>query len=134
MESISLGTFHSLFAEFPIVLFTATLIFDLLEYFGYRRSFAIGSWILWLGTFMCIPTIISGWQSTPHSQNHPELLSTHTFLGYILLIYAVLLSLFRLFCYGKNRTDYTILFLALSLILVILTAMTSARGGLLNYG
>jgi uncharacterized membrane protein len=128
------GSLHPTLVHFPIVLFTLTLLADIFLYREKKEFLMVGSWLLWGGTLLIIPTAITGWMASEHfSPDNPNLFK-HLTIVICLAFYAVLYSLFRLWAVLKKKDYPAILYLVLSFILLGLTSWASDKGGILSHG
>lgn len=132
-ESV-LGEFHPLLVHFPIVLFALTLVFDIINYLGRPKAFKVACWMLWSGTLIAIPTLITGWIQSYSFPPHDPIIHQHMILAFCLFAYSLLHSCFRIAVIFKQWTFPPFLFLILSFFNVVLTSATSDRGGLLSHG
>jgi len=131
------GTFHPLLVHFPIVLFTLTLICDLLYGIGKTKAFMIANWMLLGGIVMCIPTLATGWiasESFPVDDPILPIVQKHMYFAFTTSSLALIYGLFRLVSILKHWNIYPIVFVGLSVVLVTLVSWTSDYGGLISHG
>jgi uncharacterized membrane protein len=129
-----LGLYHPVLVHFPIVLFTLTLICDLLNGAGKVRAFKVANWMLLGGVVMSIPTIIAGWEASESFPPGDPIVQKHMILAFTTASFALLYGLFRYSMLLKQRSVPPLVFVALSIVLVTLTLWTSDYGGLLSHG
>lgn len=130
----AVGQFHPIFLHFPIVLFTAALIADLLNYFGKKRAFVAGHWLIIIGVITCIPTIITGLAAEVNFNPNDYLLQKHRSLGFATGISGSLYAGLRISTILWNLSLKPIHYLFLSVLLVALVSWTSDYGGLITRG
>ena len=129
MEAI--GKLHAFFIHFPMLLFTAALLADVLHYFGKLKTLTIGHWLVIIGVVMCIPTIITGVAAANGYASSDFFLERHRMLGYTTGICGSL--------YAGLRISYMIWklplqpfhFVFLSLLLIALVSWTGDYGSLI---
>lgn len=127
-----IGQFHSLFFNFPIVLFTGALVTDLLNYFGKSRAFTAGHWLIIAGVVMCVPTIITGLSAAESFDANDYILAKHRSLGYATGISGSLYAGLRISAMCWKLPLLPAHYLGLSLLLVALTSWTSDYGALIG--
>src|ERR1700722_10305810 len=91
-----IGTFHPILVHFPIVLFTLTLICDLLYGIGKTRSFMVANWMLLGGIIMCIPTLATGWEASESFPPDNPIVPKHMILAFTTSSFALIYGIFRL--------------------------------------
>lgn len=129
-----LGQFHPVLVHFPIVLFTLTLICDILYYLGKDPGHKLAAILLWAGTLMCLPTVVTGWEASESFPEGDPRVIEHMTWAFTLASYALIYSIFRAFAWRKQWNIYPFVYLALSVLLVTLTSWTSDLGGILSHG
>lgn len=77
-----IGQYHTFFLYFPVVLFTAAFVADLLNYFGRPGFFKVGHWLIISGVVFCIPVIITGLSAAAAFEPGNYLVEEHGTLGY----------------------------------------------------
>lgn len=123
----ALANWHPILVHFPIVLFSLTLMLDILA--GLRLiTFKPGGWTLILGLFFLIPALISGWEASHGFPKEDPAVQSHMLRAFFLTPYAVLYAIMRLF----GRPAPALIYIALSLVLVGLTWWTSNFNGILS--
>lgn len=83
MEQQAISQYHSFFAHLPLILFTAALVTDLLNYFGKSKAFLAGHWLIILGVLTCIPTITTGLAAATPLDPAEYFLEKHRYLGFV---------------------------------------------------
>jgi len=131
---IKLGEFHPLLIHFPIVLFTAALICDLLAAWGKKGAFYTGHWMVFIGTLMCAPTILSGIYAADQFDPNNALVHTHKLLGYWTGAAGVIYSCLRIAAIAQKFIFPQSIYVGLSVILVALISWTGDYGGLITRG
>lgn len=129
-----LGIFHPVLVHFPIVLFTLTLICDLLYGMGKTPAFRVAHWMLFGGILMSIPTLVTGWEASESFPPHDPTVQKHMILAFTTVSYALLYGIFRYRALQKQWQIAPLVFVMLSVVLVVLTSWTSNYGGLLSHG
>lgn len=124
-----LAQWHPWVVHFPIVLFSLTLMLDMLSAMRMIES-KVGSWTLALGLFFLIPAVITGWEASHALPKNDPALQSHLLRALFLVPYAVLYTVMRFF----GRPAPSLIYIALSLVLVGLTYWTSDYGGILSKG
>lgn len=123
-----------MFVHFPIVLFTLTLLADVALHYKLNQAYLLGCLLLWGGTLIAIPTLITGWEaSETFPADNPNLIP-HMTRAFLLAGYALAYSIFRWIVIRKKIELPPLVFIALSLILLILTSTTADYGGILSHG
>lgn len=130
----AVGKFHPLFLHFPIVLFTAALITDLLNYFGKTKAFIAGHWLVIAGVVTCIPTIITGLAAASSFDPTDYLIEKHRDLGFATGISGSLYAGLRISAMLWNLGLKPIHYVGFSVLLVALVSWTSDYGGLITRG
>ena len=130
----TIGQFHPLFLHFPIVLFTAALITDLLNYFGKTHVFAAGHWLIIAGVIFCIPTIITGLEASLSFAPDNYLIEKHRFLGFATGITGSFYAGLRISAMLWKLPLKPLHYVFLSVLLVALVSWTSDYGGLITRG
>ena len=125
-----IGQWHSTMVHVPIVLFSLTLLLDMLYMMGLIDSPKFAKWTLALGTLFLVPTLITGWESSYNFPKEDPTVRSHMLRAFFLAPYAFLYTIMRLF----GRQSHTIIYIALSVVLVGLTYWTSDYGGILTHG
>lgn len=119
-----LGQLHPFFVHFPIVLFTLTLLSDILGHYKFKNSFVLGCWLLWAGTLMTIPALVTGWEASKSFPDGNPLIQAHMIRAFCLTGYAFTYSIFRWI-----KSDLPpFVWMLLSVILLFLTSWTSGYG------
>lgn len=77
-----IGSYHAFFVHLPIILFSAALVCDLLNYFGKAKAFTAGHWFVIAATLSCIPAIITGLSAAVGYDANDPMLVKHLYLGY----------------------------------------------------
>ena len=122
-----LASWHSILVHFPIVLFSLTLMLDILAAMG-LISFKPGAWTLALGLLFLIPALITGWEASHAFPKEDPAVQSHMLRAFFLTPYAMLYTIMRFF--GKPAP--ALIYVVLSLVLVGLTWWTSDFSGILS--
>jgi|GEM_PF-4951413 len=130
LQSNWLGLWHPIMVHFPIVLFSLTLMLDMLQTMGFVDSPKPATWLLTLGVLFLIPTLISGWEASYAFPKEDPMVREHLIRALFLTPYALLYAIMRLF----GREAPSIVYIGLSVVLVGLTYWTSNYGGILTHG
>lgn len=128
------GDFHPLLVHFPIVLFSATLVCDLLYNMGKRGALYVGHWLLLAGTFMCIPTLWTGWEAAEAFDPADSYIYIHRLLAFSLGAGGLFYSFLRAGAMLGKWSLHPLGYIILSVMLVALTSYTSDYGGLITHG
>lgn len=129
-----IGQFHPIFLHFPIVLFVAALVTDILNYYGRSRAFSVGHWLIISGVIMCIPTIITGLAAAEAFDATDPFLEKHRYLGFATGIWGSLYAGLRISAMRWELPLAPKHYLGLSALLVALVWWTSDYGGLVTRG
>jgi uncharacterized membrane protein len=129
-----IGEFHPILVHFPIVLFTAALFTDVLNYFGKNKAFTAGHWFVIAGFLMCAPTIASGLAASAAFDPANPLLIEHRFLAFTTAISSSIYAGIRISAMIWQLPLKPSYYVALSILLVALVSWTSDYGGLLSHG
>jgi Predicted membrane protein len=129
-----IGQYHPLILHFPIVLFAAALVTDILNYFGKSRALYVGHWLVIAGVVTCIPTIITGLAASAGYDVNDPIIVEHRFLGYSTAIFGSFYAGLRISVMRWNLKFRPFYYLVLSVILVALVSWTSDYGGLITRG
>lgn len=127
-----IGQFHAFFVHFPIILFTAALVADLLNYFGKSRAFTAGHWLVIAGVVMCIPAIITGLTAAESFDAADVFLVKHRFLGLATGISGSLYAGLRISAMRWQLPLNPAHYLGLSVLMVALVSWTSDYGALVT--
>lgn len=129
-----IGEFHPILVHFPIVLFTLTLVADILGHYKLPNAFLLGSWLLWAGTVIAIPVLITGWEASESIPEDNLYLYPHMYRAFGLASYALIYSIFRWVIIWKKLDFAAFIYIFLSLILLFLTSITAEYGGIISHG
>ena len=128
---------HPLVVHFPIALLTTFLILEILSLILKSESLKTGaSWMLYTGTIGTFVTVIAGFRAAGavgHDEVIHAIMETHEHLGLVVLVLAVILSLWRIFFKRKLAGSLWIVYLALSIIMVVVLSFGADLGGLMVY-
>jgi uncharacterized membrane protein len=128
----SVGKAHAIFLHFPIFLFTAALVADLLHYFDNTRASTAGHWLVICAVLMCIPTIITGLAAEIGWNLEDADLIEHRFLGYATGIAGSFYAGLRISAMRWKLPLKPLHYIALSVLMVALVSWTSDYGALLS--
>lgn len=128
------GQFHAFFWYFPVVLFTAALIADVLYYRGKKRAFVIGHWLVIAGVVSCIPTLLTGLAAEASFDPGNYLIEKHRYLGFATAISGSFYAGLRISAMLWVLPLKPIHYVFLSLLLVALVFWTSDYGGVIALG
>jgi uncharacterized membrane protein len=129
-----LGQFHPLILHFPIVLFTAALICDLLNYIGVKKTLSVGHWLVITAVLMCIPTIITGLEAAESFDPNDAYIAKHRLLGYVIGVAGSFYAGLRIAAMRWHLHLNPALYAGISLVIVALVSWTSDYGGLITRG
>lgn len=130
----AIGRFHPVFLHFPIVLFTAALVCDLLNYFNKVKAFTAGHWFIIFGTLACIPTIVTGLAAAESFDPTDPILIKHLYLGYATGICGSLYAGLRISAMWWPLPLRPVHYVWLSILMVALVSWASDYGGLITRG
>lgn len=126
------GKFHPLFVHFPIVLFSCALISDVLYGINRKGAFYVGHWLIFGGTVMFIPTIVTGLYASESFDSQDPYLYLHKILGFASGIAGAAYAGIRWAAMREKWVFPPVVYVILSLIVVSLIYWTSDYGGLLT--
>lgn len=129
-----IGQYHPILLHFPIVLFVAALVTDILNYFGKPRALYVGHWLVIAGVVMCIPTILTGLAASTSFDANDSLIAKHKLLGFSTAICGSLYAGLRISVMRWHLYLRPVYYLMMSVLLVILVSWTSDYGGLITRG
>jgi uncharacterized membrane protein len=133
----SLDNIHPLLVHFPIAFLSAFFALDLVGTLAKKTQWRIAaSWLLYFGTVATVFTVISGFMaadSVAHGDNVHDLMERLEQIGIVVLIIAVLLSIWRIASGGLIRGAANGFFLTLTVLLCGLMVWGSDLGGLMVY-
>src|SRR5262245_15477474 len=124
----TIGQFHSLAVLFPIIIFTAVLICDLLYSFGKNKAFVIGHWLVIAGVISCMPAILTGLDAAPNFNPENNFLQIHRQLGFATGIASSLYAGLRISAMLWTLPISKNWYLFLSLLLLALVSWTCDYG------
>lgn len=128
---------HPMVVHFPIALLTTFLILEILSLILKSESLKTGaSWMLYAGTVGAFITVIAGFRAAAtinHSDEIHAIIESHEHLGLAVLLIAIILSLWRIVFKRKLAGSWWIVYLALSIIMVIVMSFGADLGGLMVY-
>lgn len=127
----TISHYHSIFAHFPLILFTAALVTDLLNYFGKSKAFAAGHWLIILGVLACIPTITTGLAAAVPLDPKEYFLEQHRYLGFVTAISGSLYAGLRISAMLWNLPLKPVHYVGASILLVALVSWVSDYGFLI---
>lgn len=133
-QGFNWGSFHPVLVHFPIVLFTAALICDLLNGIGKKSALVVGHWMVIVGALSAIPTVLSGLEASEGFDANDALIYKHYVMGLITLSYGLAYGALRFYQQYKDVQWPPLAYVVLSVILVSCTSMTSDYGGLITHG
>lgn len=128
----TMSHYHSFFAHFPLILFTAALVTDLLNYFGKSKAFVAGHWLIILGVIFCIPTITTGLAEAAHLDPKEYFLEQHRSLGFATAISASLYAGLRISAMLWKLPLKPVHYVGASILLVALVSWASDYGFLIT--
>jgi uncharacterized membrane protein len=128
------GSVHPVLLHFPIVLFCAALICDLLNGIGKPRALVVGHWMVIIGAIFCLPTILTGLAAAENFDPNDVYVFNHKWFGIATGIFAALYSVLRIGVLFEKWTFFPLVYVFCSVILVSLTLWTSDYGGLITRG
>ncbi|MBF6648009.1 DUF2231 domain-containing protein [Methylobacter sp. BlB1] len=133
----SLDNIHPLLVHFPIAFLSAFFALDLIGTLAKKTQWRIAaSWLLYFGTVATVFTVISGFMaadSVAHGDNVHDLMERLEQIGIVVLIIAVLLSIWRIASGGLIQGAANGFFLTLTVLLCGLMVWGSDLGGLMVY-
>ncbi len=128
---------HPMVVHFPIALLTTFLILEILSLILKSESLKTGaSWMLYAGTLGAFGAVLAGFRAAAtleHSDEIHAIIESHEHLGLVVLLIAVILSLWRIVFKRKLAGSWWIVYLALSIIMVIVMSFGADLGGLMVY-
>jgi uncharacterized membrane protein len=125
-----IGQWHSIFLHFPIILFTAALVCDLLNYFNRSKALMAGHWMVIAAVVMCIPAIITGIAAASALDSNDLFLSKHRTLGYSTGMFGSLYAGLRIAVMKWKFNFKPAHYVGLSILMVALVSWTSDYGAL----
>lgn len=136
-SQISLGEFHPVLIHLPIALVILGFIFDLLAWvLGTKREqfLTLGHWFYLFAALLVIPTAFTGWYATDFYASDDPDVYRHTVMAIITVIYLIGYGVFRALCLYSRPVFSIFVYVILSLIAVILIAITAELGGIVVRG
>lgn len=129
-----MSDFHTFFVHFPILLFSAALICDLLHAMGKPKALYLGHWLIILGVLMCIPTILTGLEIPDAAESTDPFVQRHRILGIATGIAGSLYSGLRIAAMWWHLRIRPTFYIGLSVLMVALVSWTSDYGALIKHG
>jgi uncharacterized membrane protein len=132
----SMPNIHPLLVHFPIALFTFFVLIEFLAAVFKKADWRVLSgYLLYLGTFSVIFTVIAGFvaaDTVPHGHDVHAIMENHEQIGVSILILSVLLSAWQAMAKSIQGTAH-VLFLGLAGLLLGLVVLGADLGGVMVY-
>lgn len=132
MHEINWKQLHDILLNFPILLFSAALVCDLLNGIGKTKALHVGHWLVILGAAFCLPTVLTGIGAAQHIDSMNQNLFIHKWLGFATTIFAIFYAICRTAALCGKGIFHPYIYIGLSVLLVALNLWTSDYGELIS--
>ncbi len=128
---------HPMVVHFPIALLTTFLLLEILSQILKIESLKTGaSWMLYMGTLGAFAAVLAGFRAAAtieHADEVHTIMQTHEYLALVVLLLAIILSIWRILFKDKSKGIIWLIYLALAFLMVGVLSFTADYGGLMVY-
>lgn len=125
----NIGSYHEFFSHFPVFIFFAALVCDLLYYFGKIQTLKSGHWLVILGVITCMPVLFTGIAAIQNTMQAP-ILAKHISLGYMAAVATSVYAGLRISDMWWDLKIPVSLYIMIDLVLIALISWTADYGWL----
>jgi uncharacterized membrane protein len=134
-NGVTFGDFHVVILHFPIVLVTLLFVFDVLYSFGkVKTPYIVGHWLTIFAAILIIPTVWTGFVAADVIGDELPQVIIHRNFALATMIYTFFYGVYRAYRLYSEIELPSLHYIGLSLINVVLIAITADLGGIVAFG
>src|SRR5262249_48790840 len=130
---MQIGGLHPIIVHFPIILFTLGLLCDLLNGIGKKAALPVAHWLIIAAAIACIPTFLTGWQAEEALSPDNAYIEQHHLMAFITTGVGMAHALFRFLCIMRQWEIPALIYVACSVVTVLLIGITANYGALTGW-